>query len=190
MCNSLRALTLAASLATAFFTSSAHAVPITGDQIAANYYYDTFGANCCSDVTFSNTSFLVGSGIETVLNFGGTLITFDFAAASLTIGFTGSTTPRSDPPGAFNGPSFTDLTGSFGTIASISGGPVGLASLTNGGSVFSINWAGVSFTQGQEIVVNFAPVPGPLVGAGLPGLVMAFGGLLAWRRRRNQAAAA
>jgi LPXTG-motif cell wall-anchored protein len=38
--------------------------------------------------------------------------------------------------------------------------------------------------------LNIASVPGPMVGAGLPGLVMALAGFVAWRRRRNQAAAA
>ena len=39
-------------------------------------------------------------------------------------------------------------------------------------------------------VISASPVPGPIVGAGLPGIVMAIGGFVAWRRRRNQAAAA
>jgi hypothetical protein len=134
----------------------AHASTLIGNTVNANYYYPTFGANCCGDVSFSPTSFTVGSGSETTLTFGSTPITFDFAASSLTITFGApSTTPRSDPPGAFNGPSFTDVNGAnFGTIASITGGPIG--TVTDTGNVLSINWAGVPFTDGETAVITFA----------------------------------
>ena len=62
-----------------------------------------------------------------------------------------------------------------------------IAGIQNGQTYLNIHT--VKF-GGGEIRGQLTAVPGPVVGAGLPGLVIASGGLLGWWRRKRKGAAA
>src|SRR5439155_25040260 len=90
---------------------------------------------------------------------------------------------------SFNGPVFSVVSGDpFGAIANVTGIPAGDVFFTLDGAL-AINWQGLGFSSGDQITVDFSAVPGRIVGAGFPGLVLAFGGALACYRRRKAVAA-
>lgn len=101
-------------------------------------------------------------------------------AVSGTIAFVG--TGPSGPSG---------FSGLFSNVIYSSGPAYGFTGLTSQ-ATFTFNGGPVTVT---DLSISYqvdspSPVPGPIAGAGIPGLVMALGAFLAWRRREAKTLAA
>jgi hypothetical protein len=143
-------------------------------------------------ISLSYSAHLVGSLSSTYADNIGNGSTTIFSGHTSQSGSPGDTLTITGNTSFLYDPSLGDLL--LDVVTSNGTGFAGLAFNRNFAAferVFNLGGNGVAQVDPQHgLVTDFltSPVPGPIAGAGLPGLILASGGLLGWWRRRKKIA--